>query len=288
MLDLKDTHIEYVCTGHCCHDVIESGYALGGTAAYSASVAKNLGAKAKIITAYGSDFRFEQDIVDRGIELINVGSEATTVFENIYGHGPRQQVIHSRADLLDTKKVGPYLKKTDILHLCPIADEIDYGLIHQVDAGLIAGTIQGSMRCWDNQGNVYPCNMKWDSLRGIDLVVISDEDVSGLDCAFNEIINIVPLAIVTMGKSGAKIFKKTTSQFLPSFPIHQKRETGAGDTFATAFFIHYYKNRNPFEACLYAHVICSLVLEREDKALFPSPDEIENRIEEYHHFLKKN
>lgn len=288
MQDHKKKDIEYVCIGHCCHDVEEDGYTLGGTAAYSASVANSLGAKAKIITAYGSDFAFEQDIKDQGIELINIGSEATTVFENIYGQGARQQVLHSRAHLLNTKYITPYLKKTDILHLCPIADEIDYSLIHQVDAGLIVGTIQGSMRCWDDQGNVYPCNMKWESLKGMDLVVISDEDINGLDRAFNQLVKSVPLVIVTMGGEGAKIFKRAASLFLPSFPIHQKRETGAGDTFASAFFIHYYKNRNPLEACIYAHALCSLVLERNKDDLFPSQGEVERRIQEYHEMLEKN
>jgi sugar/nucleoside kinase (ribokinase family) len=283
MSDDRKKHITYVCVGHCCHDVIESGYTLGGTASYSASVAHNLGAHAKIITAYGPDFRYEERIRKRGIEVVNIGSAYTTVFENIYGNGARQQFLHARAEKLTINEVTPYITDVDILHLSPIADEIDYSLISAVNSGLIGATIQGSMRCWDDRGKVFPCKMEWESLRGVDVVVISDEDIIGIHQALMQIREVVPLVVVTMGRKGATIFNKNGSLFVPSFRAEIRNETGAGDTFAAAFFIHYYKNNDPLNAVIYAHVVTSLVLERAD-GTFPSEAEINERLDHYHQF----
>ncbi len=274
-------HIDYLCIGHCCHDKVEDGYELGGTAAYSALIAKNLGAKAGIITAYSKDFLYEEEIENRGVNLINIGSDSTTVFENIYGKGSRQQVIHSRARVLDLDEINSHISKPDIVHLCPIANEVDYGIIHRLDCGFIGATIQGSIRCWDNTGKIFPCEMNWSQLEGIDVVIISDEDVIGMEHAIEQIRKIVPLLVITSGKTGARLVNNKVSLFMPAFSIEQNRETGAGDTFAAAFFMHFHANRSALDACIYAHAIASLVLERNVDDIFPDEEEIEKRISQY-------
>ena len=281
MSDDGREHIRYACIGHCCHDKTDNGYDLGGTAAYSAFVANDLGADVKIITSVGSDFLYTDEIVKKGIGLFNLESEETTVFENIYGQGARQQFIHSRAEDLISQKVLPHINDIDILHLCPIANEVDYEILKQFTGGFIGATIQGSLRCWEGDGKIYPCKMEWERLKGIEVVIISDEDVIGLDRAIENLKEVVPYVVVTMGAKGAKLIIGKASLFLPSFNITPRRETGAGDTFATAFFINYYKSKDPFNACIYAHAVTSLVLERDNGMGFPGEDEIHHRMEQY-------
>ena len=170
---------------------------------------------------------------------------------------------------------------SEIIHLCPIADEIDYGILSNCNAKLIGATIQASLRAWDDDGMIFPKAMDWNLLNGIDVVIISNEDVLGLHEAINHIKDQVPIVIVTEGRSGAYLHQEGEEQFFPSFPIVQLRETGAGDTFATAFFIQFYLTRDAVASCKYAHVVASLVLERTADDPFPNQEEILSRMKEY-------
>ena len=46
----------FLAIGHFCYDVSPSGYVLGGSAAYSTITARNLGCRARAITAVGNNF----------------------------------------------------------------------------------------------------------------------------------------------------------------------------------------------------------------------------------------
>ena len=151
---------------------------LGGTVTFSALTARALGLRVGIVTAAAQDLSL--NVLD-GITVVSVPSEYTTTYENIYGKEGRKQVLHHQAAQISFESVPEAWRNTSILHLGPLAQELDPQLPKGFAPSLLGVTPQGWMRTWDAQGHVSPC--KWESaemlLPQAGAVVISREDVGG-------------------------------------------------------------------------------------------------------------
>jgi hypothetical protein len=73
--------IDYLTIGHVTKDLHHDSFSLGGTASYSSLTALALGLRVGILTSCESDYPI--DLLNK-TQIINVGSEKTTTFENIY------------------------------------------------------------------------------------------------------------------------------------------------------------------------------------------------------------
>src|SRR5262245_44217755 len=170
--------VDYLVIGHVAHDLTPEGWRLGGTAAYSALTARALGMKVGIITAAGAETALD-DL--QGVSVISLDSPRSTTFENIYtGHG-RVQFLRAQATRLDLNIVPASWRNASVVHLGPIAAEMDSTLPAGLSPALLGVTPQGWMREWDREGRVSHTGWK-DServLRKAGAVVISREDVSG-------------------------------------------------------------------------------------------------------------
>ena len=272
---------DFLCIGHCCHDLKEGRKVLGGTASYASIVAKKLGRNPSVFTTVGRDFQFFNTFKELGIPFYYKLSKATTQFENRYSDGKRQQTIISRADDITTDDIPKAYRKIPVILIGPIADEIDARLIEFFNYGLVGVVIQGFLRSWDGSGKVVPKMMDWATLKYADIVFLSDEDIKGMEGALSEIINYAPMVVMTHGKEGAKVFRKGNEYIFPSFPVHVKDATGAGDTFAAAFLLKYHETRDVSSACIYAHCVASFIIEEEGITGLPGEDRILARISDY-------
>jgi len=119
------THLEpvdYLVIGHVARDLTPKGPVLGGTVSYSALTARALGMRVGIITACEPDFPMpELEGVPKAIHF----SELTTTFENIMTSSGRVQILHHQAPILTQMDVPEVWRKTPVVHLGPIANEID-------------------------------------------------------------------------------------------------------------------------------------------------------------------
>lgn len=273
--------INYLSIGHCCHDIKKAGYDLGGAASYSALVAKRLGKNPAVFTSVGTDFLFEEKFSDLKIPFINVPAEQTTVFENIYSDKGRTQFLHHRANTIGLEHCPDSLRSAEIVHLGLIADEFDFSSLPLLRGGLIGASIQGCLRQWDDNGLVSPKEMDWSLLQGIDIVIISDDDIAGMDSALDEILRYVDHVVLTLGEKGAKVFHKGKKHFFPSFPTNVVDTTGAGDVFSTAYHIEYQKSREVSTACIFAHCAASIICEGEGLSHLPSLEDVKKKVEKY-------
>ena len=233
------TFPELLCIGFLCHDLHNGKHLLGGTASYSSIMASQLGMNTAILTSVGEDFEFHSTFKQYNIELCNVPSEKTTVFENIYKDGRRIQFMHRRAKPLLPQHLPTEWEKVPIVKFCLIADEVDETFLQMFPEALVGATIQGWLRQWDQSGLVSPKEMDWEILRFVDIVFMSEDDIEGYEYAIPIIAEAVQLLVMTKGHQGAVIFYQGQEFSFPAFPTNEVDPTGAGDIFAASFLVKF-------------------------------------------------
>lgn len=232
--------------GHLCHDRLPSGeIKLGGTAAYAALLAKKMGAEVTILTSVGSDFSFWELFKKQEIGIINIPSKETTIFENIYPEaGERIQYLHGRAATIAAEHIPDGIATPDLVLFGPIADEVSFELLECYPDALKAATIQGWLRGWKEDGQVFSKGLEWENLGALDLLIFSDADVVGFEDVIPGLAGFIPIVIMTRGENGVRVFQKNAVVDYPTIPVDVKDSTGAGDSFAMAFLLRYYETKD--------------------------------------------
>lgn len=271
----------FLAIGHFCYDVSPSGYVLGGSAAYSTITARNLGCRARAITAVGSDFDPQNPTLD-GVEVIYQKSSNSTIFENRYGaDGGREQLILSLGSRLKPQVIGPDSRNAEIAYLCPIADEVDPDSIHSLNSALIGVTPQGWMRQLDGDSQVVRPK-RWDSAPAIlpyaDVLILSEEDLIAYPDELEKFIELTKIVVLTKGRYGATLYENGQALDSQAYPANEVDPTGAGDVFAAAFLIKYFETRIPQEALNFAHCAASFAVEGKYTTNIPTLEAIQNRL----------
>lgn len=271
----------FLAIGHFCYDVSPRGYVLGGSAAYSTITARNLGCRARAITAVGNNFDRRDPKLD-GIELICQESSNTTIFNNRYdADGQRQQFILALGSKLMPHNIMGESCNAEIAYLCPIADEVDPDCIHSLNCALIGVTPQGWMRQWDSGSQVVRPK-RWDSAPAIlpyaDALILSDEDLIAYPEELEKFIELTRIVVLTKGKYGAALYENGRILDSQAYPANEIDPTGAGDVFAAAFLIKYYETRSTRVALNFAHCAASFAVEGKHTTNIPTLDAIHNRL----------
>lgn len=266
--------LDYLVIGHVARDLTPQGPQLGGTVAYSALTARALGMRAGIVTAAGSDVPLEA--LD-GIPVISIQSDSSTTYENIYTDGTRVQYLRAQASRLELDRVPAPWRSAPIIHLAPIADEVDSVLPNGFSPTLLGLTPQGWMRQWDAGGLVSP--REWagaeSALARAGAVVLSREDVNGDDLLIEHMAGQTRILVVTEGAAGAVLYWHGDRRRFRAPAVREVDATGAGDIFAAAFFVRYLNTRDPWEATRFATLLASHSVERAGLNGIPTKLEIE-------------
>lgn len=279
---MGNTHLDYLCIGHSCHDKVGDRYILGGTASYSSIVAKQLGVNVGVLTSVGDDFEFFNTFKEKDIPLVYKKADKTTVFENIYQGTQRIQYIHARAEVLQPQDVPQEWRDTPIVQFGSIAAEMDFSLFKAFPKALKGVTIQGWLRQWDSKGLISPKAMDWSQLQAVDVVIMSDADIQGFESAIPEIISYSKVLVMTEGANGAKVFSEGKVLHFPAYPILEVDSTGAGDVFTAAFLIKYAETHDLALATAFAHSAASFVVEGVGiNNLTTIQERINDRFEDY-------
>ncbi len=273
--------IDYLSIGHVCQDIVPEGYTLGGSASYCSIAAKLLGKKAGILTSFSNNFSFLSSFQD--IVIHNKKAKQTTIFENVYHPTHRTQYIFNRAADITVNDLPIEWKNAPLVHLGPIADEIDFSLIKAFHPNtIIAATPQGWLRQWDEKTRkISPKILDWNQLNGIDILILSDEDILGYEALFPFIVKQIPIVVMTRGDKAATVFKEGKQQDFPTYPTNVVDPTGAGDTFATGFLVKYLSTRNITQAMSYGHVVASFCIESKGLDNLKNLDKVEKRYQKY-------
>ena len=272
--------VDYLVIGHVAHDLTPEGWRLGGTAAYSGLTARALGMKVGIVTAHGSETSLE---ALHGIPVISSDSPHSTTFENIYTPHGRVQYLRSQATRLDLNAVPVAWRNASIVHLGPIADEMDSVVPEWISSSALLGvTPQGWMRTWDSEGRVSRINWQ-DSealLQKTSAVVISREDVQGDDELIEHMAHQAPILAVTEANNGCVLYWHGDRRRFRAPVVEEVDATGAGDVFAAAFFVRLLKTRDPWESARFATLIATRSVTRVGLAGIPTAEDIEECLME--------
>lgn len=258
------SQIDYLAVGHFARDLTSSGAVTGGTVAYAGATASVLGCRTAILTSYAADFI--PDIGHPDVMVECLPASQTTTFKNIYHNGSRKQYVHSRATLITPEHVPPGWETASIVHLAPIAGELDPALAAHFTNSLIGLTPQGWLRAWRDDGCVYP--HYWEEAREIlplaAAVVLSEDDLADPDWLL-QFRRWAPLLVLTQGPRGCTVYMADEERHIPAPEVPELDPTGAGDIFAAAFFVRLFQTRgNAWEAAQFANRIAAQTVEEPD------------------------
>ena len=276
MLNLDSPEpVDYLVIGHVAHDLTPEGPRLGGTVAYSALTARALGLRVGIVTSVGPETSLESL---KDIPILSIESPQSTTFENIYTKQGRLQYLRAQATQIDFDLVLETWRRASIIHLGPLANEMQPILPQGFSPTLLGITPQGWMRKWDAEGRVSPT--EWTdkaeaALARASAVVISREDVGGDDEVIEHMAHQTRVLAVTEGAAGAVLYWNGDRRRFRAPEMQEVDATGAGDVFAAAFFVRLLKTRDPWEATRFATLIASRSVTRIGLAGIPTAQEIE-------------
>jgi sugar/nucleoside kinase (ribokinase family) len=267
--------VDYLVIGHITVDLTSSGPVMGGSAAYAALTARAMGLRVGVITVRGNEIALTA--LD-GIPVVAAEAEHSTTFENVYTLTGRVQYIRHVAPKIDFAIVPEAWRHAKIIHLAPVAQEVDAALPKDFHPTLVGLTPQGWFRAWDADGRVHPC--AWDhyeaALAQAGAAVFSLEDVAHNEDTIEHLAHAARVLAVTEGAAGARLFWHGDSRRFRAPTVDEVDPTGAGDVFATAFFVRLLNTRDPWEAARFANRMAAISVTRPGMQGVPTSDEVKS------------
>ncbi len=270
--------LDYLVIGHLTADLQEDGTArTGGTALYAALTAHRLGARVGIITAAAPDLDLAP--LPGGISATILPSPVSTTFRNHYHDGSRTQYMYQRARQIPAEALED-APAAAVVHLGPVANELR-AEAPRVPAGTFVGlTAQGLLR--DVDGDHRVCTdatlLRRLPLVGIHAMVLSEEDVNFDEESVVAATGRVPIVALTRAERGATIWSRGERVDVPAFSAQVVDPTGAGDVFATAFFLALRSGADPIAAARQAHAAASCVIEGPGIETLPTYEAVMARL----------
>lgn len=270
--------LDYLVIGHVTADQTPDGPSLGGTATYASLIAALLGKRVGLLTAAS----FEPGLIDilGDVRVARLPAEETTRFTNTYENLIRKQKVEAVAPSLSFKHLLPEWRDAAIVHLAPVAREVENDCINAFPKAFMGVTPQGWMRQWDASGVVSPSD--WTNATAVlhraNAIVLSIDDVADRAC-IPEWAARAKVLVVTQGEAGAVVYHQGQVEHSPAFATGKVVDpTGCGDFFAAAFFIRLAAGDAPLAAAEYANCVASFGVERQGYEAVPTLEQIQERL----------
>lgn len=270
--------IDYLLVGHASQDMTAQGPTAGGTVVYAGRTARLLGCHTAVLSSAAADYDWATALA--GIPVVSIPAEQTTTFANLESAKRRQQFLYSVAGLLAAEHVPPAWQRPSIVHLAPIANEVDPALAGLFPESLVALTPQGWLRAWDGQGHVYAT--AWpaaqETLALAAAVILSRDDLPDA-ATLDQYRRWARLLVVTAGAGGCTVHSRSQSRHFPAPSVTAVDSTGAGDIFAAAFLVRLAQiGGDPWSAAQFANQMATCSVAQPDleskvramEALLPS------------------
>lgn len=286
MGDTEEKRPDYLVVGHISKDLTDDppGYVPGGTALYATLTAQRLGLQAAMVTSFAvEDDHLLAPARDAGVWIHRVPSGHTTTFKNSYdANGNRRQIISGHASPITVEDIPGAWRHTTIVHLGPIAHELDADMPSHFNVPLLGITPQGWLRSWDPGGRIV--HTAWPlppALLGLPpgaFVVISIEDVDNDEEILHRYINNIGSIAVTQGDGEAYLCTGEECALVPALTARPVDPTGAGDVFAAALFVRYRETHDLADSARFAHAAAALIIEGFGPSAVPSRQVVERRM----------
>ena len=250
---------------------------IGGSAVYTALVAKRLDSTVKTISKVGGDFpdAYIWWLQKEGIDVSGVAkldTDKTTRFELKYSKDLVKRILKltSKASSITLKDLPDSLR-TKAVHIAPIAGEIPQDVIAHMRncTGVVSLDPQGLLRRFNNAGNFRYRPIDKSLLSLVTIYKSSLREViaatrrSDMHSAIKAIHDCgVETVIVTLGAKGAVLSVGGTSYRIPAFESTVMVDpTGAGDGFIGGFLTEYIRQKDSLWCACVGSAAASLVVE---------------------------
>jgi sugar/nucleoside kinase (ribokinase family) len=173
-------------------------------------------------------------------------------------------------------------RSAPIVHLAPIADEVDPSLAEKLSGSLLGVTPQGWMRSWNEKGQVFakPWGNSEQVLRHAGAVVLSVEDVNRDLELIEDMAHHTRILCLTEAEAGSVLHWNGDRRRFRPLEMKEVDATGAGDIYAAAFFVRLYHTRDPWEAARFATQLAARSVVRVGLKSIPTLREIEECLME--------
>ncbi len=267
---------DYLLIGHIAHDVTPEGPRLGGTVSYGAYTAVAMGLRVGVLTSTRPDEPLLQKLPP-SVRVISIPAEHTTTFDNRYDNGVRTQYMYHRALTLTPDMLPSAWSQARLVHLGPIAYEVDPAFVSVFEDRPICVTPQGFMRLREPDGLVrtVPWADAEQVLSRARLTVLSEEDIRhdpGLEMVFAQ---YAPLMVMTRAERGCTVYQNGQSRNYPAEKVEQVEPTGAGDIFAAVLHVALDRLGDLDRAVRMATYLAGRSVTRVGFAGAPTPEEVE-------------
>jgi sugar/nucleoside kinase (ribokinase family) len=268
---------DYVAIGHLSIDRFDGEERLGGSVLYSGVAATRLGRSAGIVTTLTSGAPPELE----GILLAAATAESSTCFDHRVTSQGRSLRLASRAPSIDKAAIPAEWSGARLVHLAPIANEVPGDVASSFPRARLVVTPQGWLRRWDQAGFVRTDEAQLSRLSELAVyaVVVSIEDLNGEAEAARNLSAHIPFVALTLGAEGCRVYAGGETHELPRFPVEAVDATGAGDVFATAFFIHLDEVEDAWTAARFASVAAALSLRGKGTSTIPARAEVDEALD---------
>jgi sugar/nucleoside kinase (ribokinase family) len=285
---------DYLVIGHISADLQPDGsVVLGGTALYSAITAARLGARVAVLTrgVYGREVAgmnvpsiesaLSEDIASR-ISIVVQQADIPTTFINVYQADRRVQTLPHWAGPIDLRGIPPHWRNSNVVHLGPIADEVEPRQATGLTSQFVGATPQGWMRDWPRGkgGPVknIPLRLPGELISRLDCVIVSIEEITySRDVV--EKVGARRLGVVTMDRNGARVIAGGKTLELGGYKVNVRDATGAGDVFAAGFFLKASDRTISAEtAGKFANAVAALSLQEIGSVGIPTVAEVEKLL----------
>lgn len=270
--------LDYLVIGHLTVDLLEDGSTrTGGTALYAALTAHKLGQRVAILSTAADDIDLSDIPAD--IDVTVLPSPVSTTFRNIYQLNDRTQFMYQRANPLQAEDLRS-APQARVTHLGPVAFEIPDDPPLGFPRGFVGLTVQGMLRQVGagKQVTTDATLLRRLSFEGIDAMALSEEDVNGDEESVIAATSRVPIVALTRAERGATLWYRGERLEVPAYRADVVDPTGAGDVFATAFFIALAAGAPPFTAARRACATASCVIEGIGVETLPTPEAVAARM----------
>ncbi|MEA4813084.1 MAG: PfkB family carbohydrate kinase [Anaerolineaceae bacterium] len=280
-LSKENNQTEYLIVGHLTKDLLGEGRSkMGGTVSYAGLTALALGNRVKMLSSCSA----QTDLSPlAGMEMELILSQNTTTYENIATPQGRVQYMYEKAQQLTQKAIPSAWLGAPLVHLGPVADEIDPEIHQAFPKSFIGITPQGWLRGFGPDGKVKPIHWRYSEalLKRADATVLSLEDLGADPEKINDWRSVSKVLVITRSKDGATVYQGTESRHFAAPPQNLLEDTGAGDIFAACFFHAFSQNADPFKAAPFAVELAASSVTRKGFQSIPLPQEVQAAAKKY-------
>jgi sugar/nucleoside kinase (ribokinase family) len=272
---------EFVAVGHLTVDRFGEDVRVGGAALYAALTAHRLGLSAGILTSHAEDFPL--DALPPQIEVVTLDAARTTTFEHRRDGERRELRVVAAARPIGVDDVPEDWNDAPIVLLAPVLNEVDPLVAKAFGDASLGAAAQGWLRGLGRDGLVSPT--PWappDFLLGtLQALFLSREDVGADVAGAVELFQRVPMGALTAGDAGALLFVNGERYEVRPHPVREVDGTGAGDVFAAAFLIDYYRHADAWEAAAVAACAGALTVQGDGVSAIPDGSALEAAVRAY-------